>query len=750
MPRFLQRLLAATATIAAAAALAACGRGGSEVERRLEFDDFIPLYNNHIRDWLLQKQQETAEFITRLDTEIEAADEGEARELLVIQREQALRDSEKWEYRLGIGDYLKIATLDELPDDLDWQTGMDQPEIGDPAAVKGGVFRRYVQFFPPTIRPFGDSSNHGFRGDLYDYIDMPLVNMHPETMEPIPGIAHEWAVSEDGRTLFCRIDPEATYSDGVPVKAVDYLVRVYLLVSDNIVNPFFKQYFREEMAQFATYDDRTLSISLPEPKLYAAFIAGSMVPAPPHFYDEYGPDYTDRYQWRFPPTTGAYEVLEEDIIKGASITQTRVQDWWARDRKYYRYRFNPDKLVHQVVRDEAKAFELFRAGEHDTFLITNPEYWYQRSEIPPVHDGYIERTTFYTQYPRLPRGIYMNVIKPPLDNRDVRIGIQYSMNWRKLIDVMFRGDYDRLNTFNDGYMLFSDPDIRARPYSVRRAREHFAKAGFDREGPDGILRNAAGQRLSVSISYPAMPIPDRILSFLREEARHCGFDLRLDGGEATVNYLKTMQKQHEMAFTGWMISLLQPDFFQYVHSVNAFDEKGNPRPNTNNLNSWARPDTDRLSMQVRAARTVEEMRDAHRQLQRIIHDEGFFNPAFSVDFMRIGSWRWVRWPDSEFTKFSPPLLYDPHESFVFWIDEEIKEETLAARRAGKTFPEVTRMVDHFRRTKGPAKATEIPGDAPTPEETDEPEEPDAPPAVLPPELSLPPLEETLPPSEEEP
>ncbi len=738
MPSIIRHLLAPAALATAITAMMGCNRVHSEIDRRLEFDDYVPLYNNHIREWLLEQQEATAAEIEDLEQRISEKEEGEARELLVIQHEEALRYAERWEFRLGLGDYLKFADPGDLPADLDWQTGMDQPEVGDPRATKGGVFRRHLHFFPPTIRPFGESSNHGFRGDLYDMIELPLVNMHPETLEPIPGIASEWAMSECGRTLYCRIDPEATYSDGVPVRAIDYLVRIYLLTSDNIVNPFHKQYFREEMAQFAVYDERTLSISVPEPTLYAIFLAGAMVPAAPHFYDEYGPDYTERYQWRFPPTTGAYEVREEDIVKGASITQTRVKDWWARDRKYYRYRFNPDYLVHQVVRDEAKAFELFRAGELDTFLITNPEFWYQRSEIPPVHNGYIERHTFYTLYPRIPRGIYMNVTKPPLDDSDVRIGIQYSLNWQKLIDVMFRGDYDRLNSFNDGYMLFSCPDIRSRPYSVSRAREYFARAGFDREGPDGILRDADGRRLSVSVSYASQPLTDRILSFMREEARHCGFDLRLDGGEATVNYLKTMQKQHEMVFTGWMIRLLQPDFYQYFHSINAFDEKGNPRPNTNNLNVWADPETDRLSVRLRAARSVGEMRDLHRRLQHIIHDEGIFSPSYSVDFMRVGSWRWVRWSDSEYTRFAPPLVYDPHEAFTFWIDEDKIEETLAARRAGETFPEVTVMIDDFRRT-GDSSAANEPADTP--------DDPVTPPPL--PDLSVPSSEETTPSTEQE-
>jgi microcin C transport system substrate-binding protein len=681
--------------VLAAAFLTGCGDRAADVERRLEFDEFVPLYNTYIRNWLVAQQSATAETIEQLEREIPDLD-GEEHERLELQLEQARRDAAKWEFRLGIGDYLKIATLDDLPDDLEWQDGMDQSEIGDPNAKKGGVFRRFIPTFPPTIRPFGENANNSFRGDIYDYIDLPLVNSHPETIEPIPGIANQWAVSEDGRTLFARIDPEATYSDGVPVRAVDYLVRVYLMVSDNIVNPYSKQYFREEIAQFATYDERTLSITLPEPKLYAAYIAGGMLPAAPHFYNEYGPDYAERYQWKFPPTTGAYEVLPEDIVKGASITQTRVQDWWARDRKYYRYRFNPDKVVHQVVRDESKAFELFRAGEHDTFLLTRPEFWHEKSEIPPVYDGYIERYVFHTRYPKIPRGLYMNVTKPPLDNLDVRIGIQHAMNWQKLIDTMFRGDYQRLNAMNEGYMLFSDPAIRARPYSVRLAREAFARAGFTREGRDGILINDQGQRLSVSVSYAAIPITDRIFSLLREEARHCGLDLRLDGGEATVNYLKTMQKQHEMAFTGWMVQPVMPDFYQMLHSTTAFDEKGNPKSHTNNLNVWGRPDTDRLSVQLRNARTIEELREVHRKLQWIVHDEAIFNPSWSVDFARIGSWRWVRWPDSEFTKFSPPLVFDPHESFVFWVDEDIKQETLAARRAGETFPEVIRIIDDYR------------------------------------------------------
>ena len=674
-----------------------CRRESVAVGRGLGFDEFLPRYNQHIANWLKAELQAAQNELTKVESEIPKANAAQANSLRT--RAEALRlDIEKFNFRLELGDFLKIGSADEVPKGLVWKDGMEQPEIGDPAALKGGVFRRFIPSFPPTIRPFGDNSNNSFRGDAYDYIELPMVSLHPETMKEIPGLAKAWAESPDGRTVYFKLDPEARYSDGVPVRARDFLVAVYLRVSDHIVNPYAKQFYRENIAQIAIYDDTMVSVSLPETKAYAAALAGAITPSAPHFYSEYGADYNERYQWRFPPTTGAYEIRPDDVVKGVSITQTRVKDWWARDRKYYKHRFNPDKIVHTVVRDESKAFELFRAGELDTFYLTRPELWYEKSEIEPVHKGYIERVTFYNRYPKIPRGLYLNVAKPPLDKLDVRIGIQHAMNWQKVIDVMFRGDCQRLNAFNEGYVTFSDPSIRSRPYSIELARAAFRKAGYTVEGKDGILSKPDGTRLSVSVSYPVMPVYDRMFAILCEEAKACGFELRLDGLEATVSYKKVMQKQHEMTLSSWMISPPIPDFHQFLHSSNAVDDKGALKPQTNNIFSWRRADTDELSEKVRTARNAEELRAAAWELQRIMHDEAIFVPAYAVDYMRLGSWRWVKWPDCPETRFSPPVVFDPHEVFVFWIDEKAREETQQARRNGEVFPESTRVVDDYRIT----------------------------------------------------
>ena len=674
---------------------AGCRRETPTVGRKLQFEAFVPTYNRYIHDWLLKQQAATKEAEAELQAKLASAS-GEEKSILEKRAQSLVHEQEKWAYRLSLGDYLKFGQPADVPADLDWQNGQDQPEIGDPRAKKGGTLRRFVPNFPPTIRPFGDNSNNEFRGELYDYIEIPLVGLHPETLAAIPGLASEWALAADGRTVYFRLNPLARYSDGEPIKARDFLVSVYLRVSDNIFNPFGKQYYREEIAQIAVYDDHTLSVSLPETKINALLVAGTLLPSPPHFYSEYGPDYAERYQWRFPPTTGAYEVRPGGIVKGASITQNRVKDWWAKDLKFYRYRFNPDQLINTVIREESKAFELFRAGELDTFYLTRPELWYEKCEINEVYAGYIERTTFFTRYPKLPRGFFLNVRKPPLDDRDVRIGIHHAMNWQKVINVMHRGDYQRLNSFNEGYAIYSDPSIKARPYSIDAARACFARAGYTQEGADGILCKPDGTRLSTSISYPTIPQYDRMFAILREDAKACGLELRLDGLELTVAFKKDMLKQYDMSFGSWVITPPIPDFYAFLHSINAIDAKGNPKPQTNNLFVWARADTDELSDLVRVGRTVEEVRDASWKLQRIIHDEGMFVPSYTVDFIRMANWRWVKWPDCPETRFSPPIVLDPHEVHVLWLDEDARKETLAAQQSGQRFPEVNRTADAYR------------------------------------------------------
>ena len=598
--------------------------------------------------------------------------------------------------RLESPEFFTFASMEDLPADLKWTANWDSPDIGSPEAKKGGTFNTYFEglAFPPTIRSIGRDANNSFRSEHWDDIEMTLIKLHPNTLEPIPGIADQWAVSADGRTVYFRIDEKANWSDGVPVTADDFFMTFYVALSEYITGPWYRDYFGNMFENITRYDDKHISIRLanlkPMPEYFAA-----LPPYAAHFYKEFGPDYEERYNWRTRPTTGAYIIRPQDIVKGRSITLTRVKDWWAKDRKYTRYLYNADRIRYLVIRSDDKAFELFKKGQLDMFGLGLPKRWYELMEIPAVFDGYIEKVTFYNEYPRTPRGLYLNHSKAPLDNLDVRIGVQHATDWQSVIDFDLRGDAQRLHLYNDGYGQFTHPELRTREFDPEKARAAFAKAGYTEVGDDGILRNAKGQRLSVGITFTKSPVVDKMLQRLAERSKLAGLEYRLNGMDGTASFQKVMNKKHEATFWGWGTTPPFPRYFEGWHSTNAYEPGSTtPRVMTNNISVYSNPDEmNALVETVRFGTSVEEIRDAAFKAEEILHRDAAWVPGYKRDFYRLGHWRWMRWPDD----FNIKLTREAEESYIYWIDEDMKKETLRAKAKGETFPEVDVIYDKYKK-----------------------------------------------------
>lgn len=650
-----------------------------------EVEAFFPRFNKEVVE-RLEKE------VATLEDELAAWERGE-NPGSGLSEEETREALERTRERLENPEFFTFATIEDLPEGLNWENGMDEPELGDPRAIKGGSFTDFILSFPPTIRTLGANSNNSFRSQHYDFVEMALSGVHPDTGNIIPSIASEWAVSQDRRTVYYRIDPDARYSDGVPVEADDFFMMFYIQLSEYPSNPFGNEYYANQFSNITRYDERTLSITLPEAKPLTPYFA-NLYPAPRHYYREFGPDFEERYQWRPRPTSGAYEVREEGLRMGRSISLYRVTDWWAGDRRFYRHRFNADVLEYRVIRSPEAAFELFRLGTLDWAPLNLPEFWYERSEISEVFDGFIERVTFYNEHPRPNFGFYINTHDSLMSNPDIRLGLAHASNFERVIEFDLRNDFTRLRTFADGYGEMSHPGLVARPFDEQKAREAFARAGFTRPGPDGVLRNERGQRLEIKVTYAKSPPRDRIMQRIREEALRCGLDIIPDDLDPTTAFTKSSRKEHQIAYLGFALSPPFMDYHQFLHSSNAFEADGTTiRQNSNNLFSFADPEMDRLLDAHRSATSIEEMAELGHRIEEIIHREALFVPAMTQDFYRLGHWRWMRFPEGT---FNVRVSYDPIESYVWWIDDEIKAETMAARRTGQTFPEVDSVYDQFR------------------------------------------------------
>ena len=577
-----------------------------------------------------------------------------------------------------------------LPANLKWVTNDEDPTFASPEAKRGGVFRTWMLSYPLTLRLVGPDSNGSFAGYLR-YNQFSPVTYHPETRRPIPSICTHWAFGEDGRSIFYRINPAAKWSDGEAVTADDFVFAVQFMRSKEIVAPWYNNYYTERVRDVKKYDELTFGVqgadSKPANEMHANYSFG---PKPKHFH-QLSNKWLEEYNWRPQPTTGPYHVGAID--KGNYIDLDRTQDWWGDDLKYFKNRFNPDKVRVTVIRDENTAWNYFLAGELDVYGIVQPEYWHEKAQGEQFDRGYVSKYWYYNKLPVPSYGMYLNTAVPLLGDRNIRLGIAHSMNMQKVIEAVLRNDYERLQAFNLGFGDYDNRYISPRTFDLKRAEEHFEKAGFVERDNQGILirRNDDGDveaRMSFRVTF-GTPAHKQRLVVLKEEAKKAGVELQLHLLDSSASFKQMQEKKHEIAWMGWSSSGLSPRYWEHFHSVNA------NKPQTNNITNHANPDMDELIMEFRASSDLDRRIELAHQLERMVFDSAVFIPTFAVPYTREAAWRWVVIPEWLGTETSGSLHNTQALSSglfssggLLWIDEDLKQETLAAKDAGEMFASV--------------------------------------------------------------
>lgn len=652
------------------------------------FQGFPERWNKRNREYV-EKACETAraEYLAAMENRLKACPGSDMARSAEVALSASLQKYRNLLQRKKEGAYLTFRKSSDLPSNLVWQYGNDEPELGSRKCRKGGTLRMALQrSFPATLCLFGLNSNHSVRRYIYDDIDIPLVRIHPGTGRIIPGTADRWAVSADGRTVYFHIDEQARFNNGDLLTTRDFVTALYVRTSEYSAEPFYGGYYLGNFSHITVYGNNVLSVTLASARPAAPYYAA--VPAScTRFYAEFGPDYSMRYLWRPVPTTGAYRIDPEGLVLGRMITLSRVKNWWAKDRRYTRYSCNVDRIVYSFIAENQKVRELFRIGELDVLTCRESDLWYEGLEFDAVHKGYVQRVHYSNIWPRNSLGFHLNCSRPPFNNRQLRLGFQHALNVQAVIDSVFRGDGERLGSYFSGFGIYTDDSIRALPYDPQKARAYFAAAGYTVDGGDGILQKPDGTRLQVVVSSRIDALYLNCFSVLREYAAACGLDLRYEQMDDTVFFSKMKDKQFTASIFGWAFSPIVPDPSQFFLSSQARLPDGSPAKGTNNMMAVASAALDAAIYKASGASTEAEAVEAHHLVQQLIADEACWVPGWATSYCRFAQWRWIRWPDAASCRFCPPRYHDPMDSHLYWIDEEERSRVLRAKARGESMPE---------------------------------------------------------------
>ena len=529
----------------------------------------------------------------------------------------------------------------ELPRGLAWRHAAEEADIGDPAARKGGTLNlSNAGPYPANFLHFGSTMPQFFHYSLFRMLEIPLVARHSASGATIPGTASEWAV--EGRTVFFRLNARARYSNGRPLRAADYLLGALLRLECGCAEG---DEIRDAVEGVTASDDGVLAVTLRRDTHRAEQVAASLLhPAEPGFYAEFGSDYRERYARRIPPTTAAYAVARTQ--RGRLVELARVPDWWAADEKFYRHRFNVDRIRHHFPTDEAQAWELLMRGELDAIQTRNIDAWERYRALAQPS---LQFRDFTADCPAPPYGIALNA--RTVEPLALRRGLLHAMDMDAAIARVFRGDAERLRTFTTGYKGISPKNTPEYRHDPAAARACFAQAGFTEAGGDGILRRADGTRLCVRLAYTPNDKVSALVDTLVQSARACGAEV-LPEPLPWQDIARMMQEgRHQMVFWATAAGEDAPDYARiFGRDAGGFDAPFHAR------------DAELERLVEEFAATADRAACAAR-IDRRVYELAVWLPGWRENRAHVAHHPRLKFP-------ATPAPYDILEAHLFWLDDE--------------------------------------------------------------------------------
>ena len=554
-----------------------------------------------------------------------------------------------------------------------WDSNFEFPAMGSADAVKGGKITMYVPDWPANIRQAGQDWNTAFNYRANDLCMSRLVSTHPITLEYYPVLATHWKISEDKMTYWYRINPDARWSDGSEVTAYDVHATWKLRTDPTLLEPSSVVTYGK-MNEPEVLSKYMLKVTVNEEswKNFLYFSGMAILPAKDiesagNPEDERGKAYLDEFNFKFTMSCGAYEVREEDINTGKSISIRRRDDWWAKDNPAFTGLNNIDEYRFIVVKDYNLAYEKLKKGEIDYYVVPKAEWWAKQiPELDQVKRGLIVPHKVFNDSPVGTAGMAINMSKAGLDDVRVRKALNHLNNRELKIEKLYYNEYVPLSSYYQGG-LYQNPDNVLIEYDVEEAVRLLEEAGYSEFDDEGY-RTKDGRRLRFTLTYRSKA-SERGLTMFQESCREAGVKIDLQLLTPASAWKNLRAKEFELMSTAWG-ALVFPNPETSYHSRYATE------PDNNNVTGFANARVDELCAEYDQTYDVNRRIEIIQEVDGIVYNEypyvlDHFGPA-----QRVAFWNKFSMPD-----FGALRFVDAEElMYTWWIDPE-KEAALEAAMA---------------------------------------------------------------------
>jgi peptide/nickel transport system substrate-binding protein len=338
---------------------------------------------------------------------------------------------------------------------------------------EGGTMIMIVNPEPPTLAsylstsgPIGQVSTKVYDGLLeYD------ANLNPQ-----PGLAESFEISEDGLTITFKLREGVTFHDGTVFDSADVefsIEEVLIGVHPRAANTF------RELKDITTPDGQTVVMHLKNPAPYLIrALSGYETPMLSMESFE-GTDFRENPTANAPVGTGPFKFVEWE--RGQYIRLDKNEDYWKDGRPYL------DRIVARFIPDAGTRAAALESGEvqyaaFNAVLNVDAKRLDAMESLSVTSEGYSMINPLML--------LEVNTKSAPMDNTMVRQAVSYAIDRQFIIDRIFFGyGTPATGSISSNFAptgLYSD---KVRDYAAEDRIDHanslLDEAGFPR-GDDGV------------------------------------------------------------------------------------------------------------------------------------------------------------------------------------------------------------------------------------------------------------------------
>ena len=446
-----------------------------------------------------------------------------------------------------------------------------------------------------------------------------LVLKDRKSLEPRPGVAESWTISDDGRIYTFKLRDDARWSNGDPHIANDYVWSWWRALQPALGNQYAymlfpiknaKRYYDRETEDFGdvgvkALDQRTLQVTLTNPTPYFLQLLDhySLFPVHQATIEKFGNADQRGTRWSYEGnlvSNGPFKLDEWKINR--HITVTRNLHYWDNDNVAL------NGIVFKPVENTVTEERMFRAGQlHVTSNVPADKIsTYRKSNSTELKIAPYLGTYFYR----------LNIKTPQLQDRRVRRALGMAIDREKLVENITKGG-----------------QIPAYTMTPPGTMGYYPKStlAFDPEGAKNLLSEAGypnGEGFpAIEILYNTNEGHRKIAVALQEMWKeYLNIDIKLLNQEWKVYLATESAGDYQISRGGWIGDYVDPNNF-----LDMFLCGGG-----NNRTGWCNEEYDRLILEVAPSQSSHEERLAvFQQAETMLLDDMPIIPVYTYTSVKL-------------------------------------------------------------------------------------------------------------------